>query len=124
MRQVRIHLDHRVVAARKRIFEPGHVCGPEAGLAGTVEDAHTLLVRGYVVCELAGSVRRVVVGHQDVDVGRRGQEARNHLADRSGFVVGGHDDADLHCSPLIRRTNGNKVNSNAPAPIAISIAEP
>jgi hypothetical protein len=105
VRAVRVHLDHGLVPVLARPAEPGHVGGAQALLAGPVQDVHGRVGGGEPVGDLAGAVRAVVVGDEDVHLGYRPPQPIDDDLDVVGLVVGGNHhenapDPGIAVSPL------------------------
>ena len=67
MREVRIHLEHQPVAALERPPEASQIRAAEPVLGGTPEHVQPRLAARHPLREVAGSIGRIVVDHEDLD---------------------------------------------------------
>jgi hypothetical protein len=69
VREVRVHLEDAVVVALQRVAEAGHVGGPQALLAGAVQDVQAGILPGQVIGQRAGAIGRGIVDDEDGGLG-------------------------------------------------------
>jgi hypothetical protein len=92
VREVRVHLDERLVVAFERPAIAGDVGGSQTHLPRAMHRVDALVPAGQLVDDAPGPVRRVVVHDQHVRRGHRGVDLREQLRDVLGLVVGRNDD--------------------------------
>ena len=71
MGEVAVHLDEDVVAVGQPLAEAGPVRRAEARPWPAVQHLDLAELGADLLGQLAGAVRAVVVGHEDVDLGQR-----------------------------------------------------
>ncbi len=94
VRAVGVHLDDGVVARVEGPAEPGEVGGPQALLAGAVQDVDLLVLGREGVGDGAGPVGRVVVEDDDVDLGHELADPTDDDGQRVALVVRRDEDGD------------------------------
>ena len=98
VREVTVHLEDQLGALCERVTKAGEVGGPEPLLLLAVQDVDVPELCRQAIGELAGSVRRGVVDHEDSVLGpEHVPERPEHLLDVLPLVVRGQaDDGARH----------------------------
>ena len=81
MREVCVHLKNTFVSSGQSYFKPCKVCFAETAFTRPVNDRNSWVGVGYFLSKGSGSVRRIIIENEDIDVG------------------GGEDAAKCPCSP-------------------------
>src|SRR5262249_18146931 len=92
VREVRVHLDERLVVALDGPAIARDVRGPKTHLGRAMHDVNALVATGDRIDDATGAVRRIVVHDEHVRRGERAMDLREELLDVLGFVVGRNDD--------------------------------
>ncbi len=90
--EIGVHLEGQVVAVIDRPMEPGNVRGPEAQLAGPMDDVDPRVRGRQLVGERAGPVRGAVVDDEHLEPRVLRQDLRDDGGQIVALVVGRDDD--------------------------------
>ena len=79
----------------KAPVESGQICGSQAFLTFAVHNVDVVVGRRNAVGNLSSTVRRIIIGDQNVDVWVGAAGPRNDGLDILDLIVGRNDDKDL-----------------------------
>lgn len=91
MREIRVHLEHVVVAVFERPSESSNVCGAEAHLPWALDDMQPRLMLHDTVDDVASSVRRSIVYDENLEALVLVENGSNQARDVLTLIIGRYD---------------------------------